>query len=319
MRDEARSARARLVSELCASHSLKNAPLERLITLTLGAASESPDLLQAKTDHCIDNGWPKLSVVLAERFHAVSESGTSANTLGRALDTAGLSSLAYISFREASEKGVTVAVANMANLANRGALPAAGLQMMKQHGEEFDARSPGYPHDVRKAIEYAIEDEREKLTSLRTLGKRALAAMAMLAEFGLNPPASGCELRTGDFVGEEGEGARLTVEDDGSYKIQFAGVGSASGKGFILVPAKVLAGIWIVKHTDGPRGALIFNSVGVSGFVCDGLSSMTAVHALDLRICGSEASPVQKSVEQEEELIELIARSMADRFKPSAT
>jgi hypothetical protein len=164
-------------------------PLARLAAAVVGLlASASAEVLRLGGALANAQGWCALGAYLARRCESLSHDGSAACMVGMAYDRAGLSSVAFEAFQRASSLGVPVARARMASLLARGAVPAAGLDLLPVRDGGLDGVDLNYEHGVRSELEKATSDQRKVADDLEAAGRRLFRKLSMVVPQGLRPP-----------------------------------------------------------------------------------------------------------------------------------
>ena len=174
---------------------------------------ESVDLIAALARATFSTLWNDVKLYAHSVANEKIGSGTTSNNLGIALHSSGLKSLAYLSYTEAMDKGVSVARVNIANYFKQGPLPGAGLALLQDHTGDYDALNPALPYKTRGELEELVAKER--LESNKRIDRGRVLA-TMIGEFGWNATRSNCEF--GDLQQEillSGNTINLQSTDDG--------------------------------------------------------------------------------------------------------
>lgn len=180
-----------------------------LVAIGLGG---SPDeaLYRIATELAL-NKWPAISCWIAQSFDKDCGTGTSANSLGIALSNAGFENLAYQAYLRSVALGVSVAKVNIANLLAHHLVPAAGLKLLQEHEESFDAASKSYPHSIRADIERVVQEEEAKYATLQKAGERQFRAWAEWSERALNRATTNANIAPSISL----DGLEWTINENG--------------------------------------------------------------------------------------------------------
>ncbi len=183
-------------------------PMLRVL-LACAALQEEPKsktLLEVVAEDAIKAKWHRLAVYARRRLISMEPKNASLlNSLGILYDDLNLPSLAYRAYKEAANNGVSVAKVNMARLHSAGSVQAAGLDIVLEHDDEFDAEERNYPYDVRGQLEAAIQKEQGRSDASRDHGFEVFRVLSAFAEAAI---ALGREPGADTFQGPDGAAIR---------------------------------------------------------------------------------------------------------------
>lgn len=142
-------------------------PMTKVLVVLCGIASRRLEsLFRVGATECENAGWKVLQLWFAKQRDELGSTGTTLNELGRAYASLDMFNLACGVYKQAADQGVAVSRANMASVIGGRPVAWAGLRILEEHAGPSDSRDPGFPHEIRAALEREVQQEREREAQL---------------------------------------------------------------------------------------------------------------------------------------------------------